>query len=371
MIDIVFADSSPEFLAIEVMKLRTIILRNEIEDDHFLWIKACEEYQDQIDFRIVNLTSSEWLEEIKKEPVDILLAKPGGLTSPFKQLYDERIYILANFLGYLIYPSPLEIFIYENKRFLSYWLKANNIQHPDTHVFYDQLEAFEFIKRSSFPIVAKTNIGASGSGVRIIKNNAGIHRYIEATFSGKGSPQRTGPNLEKGKIIKRGLRYLLNPTDALKKISIYKAKAENPQKGFVIFQEFIPHEFEWRVVRIGHSFFAHKKLKKGLKSSGSLLKNYDNPPVSLFDFVKAITDRHGLFSQAVDIFESDRGYLINEMQCIFGQSDPYQMMVNGKPGRYLKVNGEWLFEEGDFARNGCNNLRLDFVLKNLVERSSA
>lgn len=343
-------------------KIKATILRNELEDDHILWIKACEDYNGQVEYRVVNLTSYNWLEEILKEPFDILLAKPGGLTAPFKQLYDERIYILGVVMGYKIFPSPQEIFIYENKRFLSSWLKANDIPHPKTYVFYSYGEALEYIKTAAYPFVAKTNIGASGSGVIIIKSITEAKDYLEETFRGTGAPQRTGPNREKGGFLNRGIHYIFHPSDITKKFSIYKIKAANLQKNFVIFQEFIPHDFEWRIVRIGDSFFAHKKLKAGEKSSGSLLKNYDNPPMEILDFVKQITDNQKFYSQAVDIFESTRGYLVNEMQCIFGQSDPFQMLVDGIPGRYRYLNNKWTFEKGDFAKNACFNLRLEFIL---------
>lgn len=345
------------------MKIKAIILGNEFEDDHNLWIKACEQYKDQIEYRIVNLTLNTWLEEIHKAPFDILLAKPGGLTSSFKQLYDERIYVLGFVMNYKIFPSPMEIFIYENKRFLYSWLKANNIPHPKTEIFYTSMEALNYIRSTVFPFVAKTNIGASGSGVKVIRCVSEANNYIEKTFRGRGAPQRTGPNREKGGFVKRGLYYIIHPSEIIKKLNIYKTKAKNRQKGFVIFQEFIPHDFEWRVVRIGYSFFAHKKLISGDKASGSLLKNYDNPPFELLDFVKKITDEHDMFSQAVDIFESGNGYQVNEMQCIFGQSDPYQMLVDGKPGRYLWLNNRWIFEAGDFAKNECYNLRLEFALR--------
>jgi len=346
-----------------VKKIKSIILRNELEDDHILWIKACEDYKDKVEYRVVNLTSNNWLEEIQKESFDILLAKPGGLTTHFKQLYDERIYILGMVMGYKIFPSPPEIFIYENKRFLASWLKANNIPHPRTDVFYSYEEALEYIRGTAYPFVAKTNIGASGSGVIIIRSITEAKDYIEETFRGNGAPQRSGPNREKGNFIIRGFHYILNPSDIAKKISIYKTKAANRQKDFVIFQEYILHDFEWRVVRIGDSFFAHKKLKAGEKSSGSLLKNYDNPPLKILDFVRQITDDQKFYSQAIDIFESTRGYLVNEMQCIFGQSDPYQMLVNGIAGRYCYLNKNWVFEEGDFAKNACYNLRVGYVIE--------
>jgi len=346
--------------------LNVIILNNENLNDNLPWVNACEKYANDIEYRVVNLTASNWLEKIQERRFGILLAKPGGLTAPYKQLYDERIYILAFIMGYKIFPSPLEIFIYENKRFLSYWLKANKIPHPVTKVFYERGGAIEYIERCKFPFVAKTNIGASGSGISIIRNKTEANKYIWASFSGKGSPQRIGPNFEKGGILQRGLHYVLHPKEISKKIDIYQTRSSNMQKGFVIFQEYIPHEFEWRVVRIGDSFFAHKKLKSGNKASGTLLKQYYNPPFEILNFVKKITDKYKFYSQAVDIFESDRGYLINEMQCIFGQSDPYQMLVDGKPGRYRWINNKWVFEEGDFARNQCYDLRLEFVLKNQV-----
>jgi glutathione synthase/RimK-type ligase-like ATP-grasp enzyme len=352
------------------MKVKAVILRNELEGDHHLWIKACEDIKEHIDYRIVDLTLNNWLEEIKKSDFDVLLAKPGGLTSPYKQLYDERIYILGKILGYYVFPSPEEIFIYENKRFLSFWLKANNISHPDTHIFYNRSEALKFIENLEFPVVAKSNIGASGSGVRILTNYYHARKYIIRSFASKGAPKRTGPNIRKGDWMKRGIHYIFHPGEIQKKIRIYRSSRSDIQSGFVILQEYIGHDFEWRVVRIGNSFFAHKKLKAGEKASGTLKKLYENPPFSLLDYVKHITDNHQFYSQAIDIFECNRGYLVNEMQCIFGQSDEYQMLVDGKPGRYLKIDGKWHFEEGDFAKNACYNLRIEYVLSKILTSES-
>lgn len=343
-------------------KLKAIILRNELEDDHIQWIRACEKYIDKVDYRVVNLTADNWLEEIQRQPFNILFAKPGGLTAPFKQLYDERIYILDKVLGYSIFPSPYEIFIYENKRFLSYWLKANNIPHPQTHVFYDLREAVDFTLNIAFPLVAKTNIGSSGSGVIFLQSREEAVRYIRRTFSSHGAPKRKGPNLTKGSWIKRGVHYIFNPADINKKLEIYKADSSDVQTGFVFFQEYVKHDFEWRVVRIGDSFFAHKKLINKKKASGSLKKDYCDPPHELLDFIKTITDKHQFYSQAIDIFETGKGYLVNEMQCIFGQSDTFQMKVNERTGRYRYLNSQWHFEEGMFNGNECYDLRVDYCI---------
>jgi len=134
------------------------ILRNENPEEHLEWVKACESHPD-VGFNVIDLTRDNWLEEIQQGNYDCLLAKPSGLVSYYKTLYDERIYILNKILNYKIYPSFDELFIYENKRLLSYYLKAKKIPHPQTWVFYNKPEAEQFIEQADLPIVGKTIIG--------------------------------------------------------------------------------------------------------------------------------------------------------------------------------------------------------------------
>lgn len=351
-------------------KISACILANELLDDEFMWINSCKKQSQAIDYFVINITRNDWLNQIQNHKFDIFLTKPGPNISFFKQQYDERVYILEKILGYQLFPTADEIFIYENKRFLSYWLTAHKIPHPHTDVFYYKQEAISFLENTSFPLVAKSNIGASGTGVYILNNKSEATEYILNTFSGKGVPKKVGPNMQKGGLIKRGIRLMQKPGALKQKLNFYKALEQDKQRHFVIFQQFVPHLFEWRAVRIGDSFFAHKKLKFGEKASGSLLKNYDDPPISLMDFVKKLTDNHNLRSVAVDIFEGeDSSYLVNEIQCIFGQSDSFQMMVGGKIGRYQYLNSNWIFEEGDFNGNECYDLRVQWAIENYNKKT--
>lgn len=345
------------------------ILRNEIEDDHLDWVDVCKELSDQVQYQVIDLTRADWLEQITSGAFDGLLALPSGWTTPFKVLYDERVMILHEQLGYPIFPSLEEIQVYENKKYLSYWLKANKVPHPKTWVFYHEDEALKFLKSATLPLVAKMSIGGGGSGVQILKARGAVRHYILNTFSGQGMIQDVGPKWRKKGFAKRVIHKLLHPQEFRAKIRQYRHLRSEVQKDFVLFQEYIPHTFEWRVVRIGDSFFAHKKLKRGEKASGSLLKGYENPPLALFDFVEKVTDIRGFRCQGVDIFEtSDGKYLVNEMQCIFGQSDPYQMLVDGVPGRYRRIKGQWVFEPGDFNRFHSFLLRLEYFLQTLGEK---
>jgi len=233
-------------------------------------------------------------------------------------------------------------------------------------VFYNKIEAIDFLKKTTWPLVAKVNIGASGSGIKILNDKREALEYIERAFSSKGIKRRWGPNLSSGKLLSRGFYYVRFPRDIKQKTAKYRAVKADRQKGFVIFQEYIHHDFEWRVVVVGESFFAHKKIKIKDKASGSLLKSYENPPLSLFDLAKEIMDEFKFSSQAIDVFNKPDGrFLINEMQCIFGQSDPHQMLVNGRPGRYFYKKGQWIFENGDFNNNESYDLRLEYVIKKL------
>jgi glutathione synthase/RimK-type ligase-like ATP-grasp enzyme len=348
------------------MKYRLNILANEIENDHQYWVAAIKSSKEDIEYHVIDLTRADWFEQIAANPCDYLLAKPPGLTERFKQLYDERLYILAVEMKMPVFPDFTEVLIYENKRMLAAWMKAHGIPHPDTTVSYYKEEALEFLNRTKFPVVGKINIGASGKGVEILRDFESARKYVDEIFSSKGKGSKTGPNLAKGKLLQRAFKKLMDPKALKARLDTYRTIAENPQKGYVLFQQFIPHDFEWRAVRIGDSFFAHKKMARKGKASGTLVKGYENPPLSLFDFVKEITDKHGLFSQSVDAFETGKdSYLVNEMQCIFGQSDPYQMLVDGKPGRYVNTDGEWAFEQGDFNTNKSYDLRLKYVISQI------
>ncbi len=344
-------------------KTKLAILKNEDPIDHLKWITACQEYNKSIDYKVFDLTVETWLEEINTYFPDILLLKPSGKTSIYRSLYQERLEILVTTLNYKSFPSLEEVRIYENKRYFAYWAKAHELPHPKTSIFYHRKEALRAVNLMKFPLVGKINIGASGNGVQILHTKDQVRNYIKRAFS-VGLVSRTGPKLRHGKLIQRAWQKFTHPKELINVLKTYRDIAIDSQNGFIILQEFIKHNYEWRAVRIGDSYFAHKKMVSNEKASGSLLKKYENPPIDLLNFVRSLTDKFKFRSVAIDVFEPVQGqYLINEIQCIFGQSDPYQMLVDGNPGRYLFKNGQWVFEKGDFNSNASYDLRLKTAIE--------
>ena len=347
------------------MKRQIAILKNENEEDHLEWIKACDKKRDLLNYTVIDITKSNWLDKCQEKNYDIYLTRPPGNLSFFKQLYDERIYILHHVLRKKIYPTLDELLVYENKRMLNYWLEANQIPYPKTYIYYSKNEALDFIRNCKLPIVSKTSIGASASGVKIFTTRKQIRNYINKAFSTSGIKRKGGPNLRKGDIKKRLLNRLKNIPNSIHYFyKKYRNTQIDPQRWHVIFQEYLKTDFEWRCVRIGDSFFAHKKLSQRYElKSGTSKVSWDAPPVKLLDFIKEITDKMGFLSQAVDIFEDNNGnYLVNELQCFFGSKNPHQMIINEKPGRYINKNEDWVFEEGHFNTNNSFDLRLEHVI---------
>jgi hypothetical protein len=354
------------------MTYKLAILKNETETDHLGWVDACRKNNNLVDFKIIDLTRDDWLKNVTADKFDMYLTRPPGAVGYFKQLYDERIYVLSRILAKNIYPSYEEILIYENKRMLTYWLMAEGIPHPRTRIFYDKTEAGNFAKNCSLPLVAKTAIGGGGSGIKIIKSKQILLEYINSAFSHKGIVRRGGPNLRKGDLLKRLFKRLGNIPGSFQ---YFKKKYEtakiDPQRWFVIFQEYIKTDFEWRAVRIGDSYFAHKKLKTwGEMFSGTSEVSWDGPSEELLDFLKNVTDKRKFLCQAVDMFEPEPGkFLVNEMQCFWGSKNPHQMIIDGKPGRYTRKNGGWSFEGGHFNANNSYDLRLGHIIE-LLKRNA-
>lgn len=350
------------------MGYRICLLANENASKHELWVKAIQNSNQVESFNIVDLTADTWFRDITSVRYDIFLLRPPGKTDLFKRLYDERVLLISKYLSTPVYPSLQEVLIYENKRYFRDWLEVNGIPHPNTHIFFSKEEALSFVESNrSYPVVGKLNIGASGNGVVFLKRKEELLQYISNAFC-QGISAVQGPKISKGSIFKKIVKAVTKKNFLKQRIKEYKTSILNLQYHFVILQEFIPHSYEWRCVRIGESYFAHKKIAKGGKTSGTLLKGYDPVPESILNFIREITEKHQLTSVSIDLFEHNNGYLVNEIQCFFGQSDPYQMLVDGKPGRYRFEQNKWIFEEGMFNTTESYDLRLEHALSKIAKK---
>jgi hypothetical protein len=223
-----------------------------------------------------------------------------------------------------------------------YWLEANGVPHPKTWVFYDLKQAIAFAEQAELPIVYKSDLGSGASGVRIFRDRTALMKHVKRCF-------------------KRGF-------------TTYRRCPNDKEWGSILLQEYLPDAKEWRMIRIGDSYFGYEKLKVGDFHSGSHVILYSKPPSDLLDLVREVTDKGGFKSMDIDIFVThEKRCLVSELQTVFGIGTPYEMcVVDGKPGRIILRPGvnSWEFEAGSFCQNHMCNLRVETLLSMLDRRQT-
>lgn len=300
------------------------------------YIAACEELG--VEYEIIDILSHDWLDIVRNSSCDGFLLRPPSDLQERKTVYDERMYYISHHLKRPVYPGFDELYIYENKRNMAAWLDINGFSHAKTRVFLRKDDALEYLSNCEYPVVFKSNIGYGAHGVKIIKSRVAAKCIAHRIF-GIFHPKLT-------------IGYFQFP---------FFGKS---QKHYLIVQDFKKIKWEWRIIKIGNSYFGHQKLLKGQFASGSKLVGWVKPPVELLDLVKNVSEKGGFRSLALDVFETvDDKYVINEIQSIFGSYNPSQMYINDIPGRFVFKDGEFVFEEGYFNKHGSYMLRVQHFLE--------
>lgn len=317
---------------------------NEKSGMEISYIQACKDLH--VNYETIDFVSSDWWENVKNSDCDGFLVRASGDCEVNKRMFDERIYFIEKNLNKPVYPNYDSILLYENKKVQYYWLKVHKMPHPETWIFYKKDEALGFIEnRSQYPIIFKPNVGAQAEGVKYVKNKSQGWRIINRIFTKYLFFNRGYTRWRKAK------RYFRVPV------------MNDRQFDFIMFQECIDVKIEWRIIKVGNSYFGHQKLLKGKFHSGSDRAGHIDPPKALLELSKQIGLLGGFRSMCLDIFEDNKGnYYINEMQTFWGGRKISQMTIDGNPCRYVDVNGEWILEKGNFNQNrSCNLKVLDFI----------
>lgn len=306
------------------------ILRNRAQY-HVQYVAACQELG--LPFRVIDLFASDWLSAVRSSGCNVFFTWPDATQRPMATLFKDRCDLLEA-MGIVVVPSRLERWLYEDKYRQRDWLMANGIAHPRTWIFTDRKSATDFAGNCDLPIVYKTSFGGAATGVSIIRSRSELLACISRAF-GKG--------------------HITAGHDR-----------RDRDWGRIFLQEYHTVMREWRMVRIGDSYFGHPKGRAGDFHSGSGRVQWDIPNNRLLDLLHEVTEVGKFRSMDVDIFETDQGhYLVNELQTVFGASTSIdQMRADGEPGRMVRSEaGGWQFEAGDYARNACANARIEDYLQ--------
>lgn len=304
-----------------------------------------------VDYTYIDIINDNWIDNIKKANIDGVLVRIKGNIQEQKAFFDEVVYIISDVLKIPVYPSKNELFLYENKRLYYYFLKSKKLPHVPTYVVYDKKRSLDIIEKMNYPIVLKMNSGSSASGVFIIKSKIRAKIIVHKIFG----------------ILDERLSFGNTPYS--RKYLIPIPKFGLAQKHYIIIQPFIKIKWEWRIIKIGNSYFGYKRLLEGNFTNNPNNVEYAKPPIELLNMTKKICDEENFDSMSIDIFEDyNEKYYINEMQSLFGSFTEYQMKIENVPGRYVYNNNSYLFEEGIFNKYGSNILRVEHFVEKLKNK---
>lgn len=313
------------------------------------YIAACDELG--VKYKIVDLLSSDWIAEIENSNCDGFLLRPPCDYQERKTIFDERMYFMHFEMNKAIYPGYKELYIYECKRNMAYWLKINGFPHAETRVFTDRKSAHSYFDQCDFPVVFKSNIGYGAKRVQIVKGKTRAKHLANRVFG----------------LFHPAMSFGYSPFAYHKKMTFPVPNVGKAQKHYLIIQDFKNIKWEWRIIKIGNSYFGHQKLLKGEYASGSGKVGWVKPPDDLLNLAREVSQRGGFNSIALDVFETiDDQYCINEIQSIFGSYNNSQMYIDGKPGRFQYIDGKFVFEEGEFNQHGSYLLRVAHFLEILT-----
>ncbi|MDN5354457.1 MAG: hypothetical protein PWQ09_1213 [Candidatus Cloacimonadota bacterium] len=293
-------------------------------NEHRSYVESCKELG--IDYEIIDIIGDNWLDEILASDCEGFLCRTPSKFQERKDMFNEKLYVINKMLNKPIYPSYDELYIHENKKMMYYFLKLNGLPHVKTNIFYRKQDYYDFLEKAEFPIVFKTSIGSTSKGVEIIKTKSRAKKIGRKVFGilnnklAKGyTPQTTG------KIIPIRARGLL-------------------QRHFILLQKFVDIKWEWRVVKIGESYFGHQKLLEGYFASGAAKKGWVKPPEELLFLLKRIADENNFYSVSLDVFETKTGkFVINEIQSIIGQATKHLMIIdNNQADLFSKLENLFL-----------------------------
>jgi hypothetical protein len=298
---------------------------------HKYFMAACIDMQ--VSYEVIDIRKNDWIEIVNRSGCNAIVVWPLLSSMVLKEMVDERLRLINDNLRIEVYPPPGGVWLLDNKRRVRDWLMANGFDVPATWCFFTEEEANEFTAKTSYPIVFKTVRGSVSLGVVICRKKEEARKLIRDCF-GKGVlPERSDPR--------------------------------NRQWDFVMFQEYLPEVEEKRMIRIGESYLCIDKVRIGDFHSGSGHMKWGNPEAKFLGLIKDVTEKGKFPSMNVDFFIARDGrILVNELHTLFhGPVVPDSDLK----GRYLEQNGGWKFEQGNYYRNYCCNLRMENLLRSFNE----
>jgi hypothetical protein len=293
-------------------------------------------------YKVIDIRTDDWATKIQESGCSAFVMWPLLETFILKEMCEERWHFIQNYMKKPVFPSHEEIWMLNNKRKIRDFLQINGFEPPQTWCFYKKEDADDFIETAPIPIVFKSIHEGVSRGVIICRTRQEAKDLIKECFTKGFVPRRTNPR--------------------------------NKQWDFILFQEYLPDVEERRMIRIGDTYIAIDKVRKGDFHSGSGTMKWANSERYFLDMIKKITDKGNFKSMNVDFFIAKDGrILVNELHTVF-HGPTIHTVENKGIHTYDAVKDEWNYTPGNQYRNYCCNLRMlevaDMINETNIDRIS-
>lgn len=234
------------------------------------WIAYCE--RKGIDYKVVNCYDSDIIDQLAD--CDSLMWHHHH-TGAKDALFAKQLLFALQQAGKKVFPDFNSAWHFDDKLGQKYLLEAISAPMAPTWVFYEKQQALDWIKTTSFPKVFKLRGGAGSTNVKLVRNRQQARRMVKKAFgSGFPSYDKWGDLKEHIRKFKWQQSSFVALAKSIRRlfVSTRFARTLGPQKGYVLFQEFIENNtFDIRVVVIGLRAFAIKRLVRpnDFRASGS------------------------------------------------------------------------------------------------------
>lgn len=307
------------------------------------WITYC--HNNSIPYKVVNCYDIDIIEQLKD--CDILLWHHHH-NSYKDALFAKQLLFSVKKMGKKVFPDFDTNWHFDDKVGQKYLLEAINAPIIPTYVFFDKSTALSWAQETTFPKVFKLRGGAGSKNVRLVKSKSEAIKKINKAFNKGFSQFDAWENFkERYRKYKNGNDSLVGMIKGLGRFFIPTrfSVMRGREKGYIYFQEFIPHNsYDIRVIVIGNRAFAIKRgVREGdfrASGSGNISYNKDEINLEAIKISFEVNKRLSTQSVAFDFVKHNNKLLIVEISYCF-TAEPYDLC----PG-YWDNNLNWF--EGQF-----------------------
>lgn len=318
------------------------------------WITYCK--QKSIPYKVVNCYDSDIITQLFD--CDALLWHHHHILAKDK-VFAQQLLFAVQQSGKKVFPDFNTGWHFDDKLGQKYLLEAIKAPLVPTEVFYDKQTAKKWAMQAVFPKVFKLRGGAGSSNVKLVNSKSEALALINIAF-GKGFPSydkwgNLKEEFRRFQLKKGQLKDLLKSVRRLF-VSTEFSRTHGREKGYVLFQKFIPNNaFDIRVITIGNKAFALKRLVRtnDFRASGSGLIEYEKEKIDERCVAIAFEVTHKLQAQCVAydfVFDEQNNPLIVEINYGFAHEAYFKC-----PG-YWDINLNWRQESFNAA---------DFIIEDL------